>query len=175
MIKKILIGLVVIIAVFMGYVALQPAEYTISREISINASADKIFPHVNNSKLMNDWNPWMKFDPTAKVTFSGPDAGVGTKTSWEGGEKLGTGSATVYESVTNSRVKTKLEYSEPFVMSQDAEISLTPAENQTIVRWSVSGKNNLIGRAMCIFMNMDKMVGGTFEEGLKNLKATLES
>ena len=41
--------------------------------------------------------------------------------------------------------------------------------------WSMSGKNNFLARAMCLFMNMDKMVGGDFEKGLANLKAIAEA
>lgn len=41
----------------------------------------------------------------------------------------------------------------------------------TVVTWSMSGKNNFIARAFCLFVNMDKMVGGEFEKGLENLKS----
>ncbi len=40
--------------------------------------------------------------------------------------------------------------------------------------WKVDGQNNFVGRLMCIFMNMDKMVGGMFEKGLAKLKTTVE-
>ena len=116
----------------------------------------------------------MELDPQAKVTFTGPEEGVGAKTSWAGGKDLGTGSATVTESIPNSIVKTKLEYAEPFVMIQFAEITLTPNGNQTVVRWSVSGENKFIGRIFCFFMNMDEMIGGTFQKGLNKLKGIVE-
>lgn len=35
----------------------------------------------------------------------------------------------------------------------------------------MSGKNNFIAKAMCLVMNMDKMVGGQFEQGLAQLKS----
>jgi hypothetical protein len=38
----------------------------------------------------------------------------------------------------------------------------------------MSGKNNFIARAFCLFVNMDKMVGGEFEKGLENLKSVTE-
>jgi hypothetical protein len=39
----------------------------------------------------------------------------------------------------------------------------------------MSGKNNFIGKAFCLFMNMDKMIGGQFEKGLTDMKAVVES
>ena len=175
MFKIIGIGVLVIIVALVGYAAVQPSEYFISREISIRASADKIFPHLNNAKLMNAWSPWAELDPKAKMSFTGPEEGVGSRTSWADGEQLGTGSATVVESVPNERVRTKLEYIKPFEGVQDAEMSIKPSGTGSLVIWSVRGQNNLIGRLMCMFMNMDKMVGGTFEKGLSTLKSRVES
>jgi hypothetical protein len=37
------------------------------------------------------------------------------------------------------------------------------------------GQNNFVARAICLFMNQDKMVGGYFEKGLENLKAVVEA
>ena len=95
---------------------------------------------------MNSWNPWMELDPKAKITFSGPEAGAAAKTSWEGDGKLGTGSATVVKAILNSKVKTKLEYTKPYSMTQSAEMELETKGNQTLIRWTVSGENQFIGR-----------------------------
>ena len=59
-------------------------------------------------------------------------------------------------------------------MKQTAEISLRPSGDHSIVKWSVTGHSQFIGRFMCIFMNMDKMVGGSFEQGLAKLKVIAE-
>ena len=39
----------------------------------------------------------------------------------------------------------------------------------------MTGKNNFIAKAMCMFMNMDKMIGGQFEKGLAAMKAVAEA
>ena len=174
MIKKIGMWLGVILVVFLGYVAIQPADYVVSREITINASPEKIFPYLNTSKLANEWGPWFKMDPKAKAVVTGPEAGVGSKTSWSGGDKLGTGSASIVGSVPNERVDIKLDYTEPYEMHQDTGYLIKPAGAQSTVVWAVRGKNNFMGRLMCTFMNMDKMVGGMFEQGLADLKKMVE-
>ena len=37
------------------------------------------------------------------------------------------------------------------------------------------GKKNFISKAFCLFMSMDKMVGGQFEQGLASVKAIVEA
>jgi uncharacterized protein YndB with AHSA1/START domain len=175
MLKKIGLGVLAVVVLFLGYVAAQPADYTVSREITINAPAEKIFPYLNSSKLADQWGPWKEVDPQAQMVFSGPDEGVGAKTSWDSSGQLGTGSATIVNAVPNQRVDIKLEYSKPMSMTQDSVYSIKPAEGgQHVVAWTVQGKNSFMGRVMCVFMDMDKMVGGMFEKGLSNLKNQVE-
>jgi hypothetical protein len=38
----------------------------------------------------------------------------------------------------------------------------------------MSGQNNFLARAICVFVNMDEMVGGQFEQGLAQMKAVVE-
>ncbi len=175
MFKKIGIGLVVVVGLFLGYGALQKPEYTVARDVSIHASPAVIFPYINDSKKMDSWNPWTEVDPQVKISFSGPEAGVGAKTSWESKGRMGVGSATISESVPFERVVTDLAYTKPMRMVQTAQITLTPSGPETVVSWSVSGKNNFLFRCMGVFCNMDKMVGGTFANGLTKLKALVES
>jgi hypothetical protein len=174
MIKKIGLGLFVIIGLILGYAAMQSPDYRVSREITIHAPAEKIFPFLNSSKLAEQWGPWLETDPQAKMSYSGPDAGVGSRASWDSPDQLGTGSATIVESIPNKQVGIKLEYVKPMNMSQDSIYLIEPAGNQSLVRWTVTGKNSLLGRVMCIFVNMDKVVGGMFEKGLSNLKTVAE-
>lgn len=175
MLKKIALAVLVLIVLFCGYVATRPADYLISREITIHAPAEKIFPYLNNMKMSELWSPWVELDPQATMTYTGPADGVGSKMAWESGEKLGTGSATITESVQNQRVGFKLEYTKPMTMSQEGAYELKSNGDQTTMVWSVWGKNNFLGRMMSLFVNMDKMVGGTFEKGLSKLKSVVES
>lgn len=174
MLTKVLVGLGVLIAGLFLYVAFQPSEFTISRELTIKASPEALFPYINSSKKSYEWMPWKEADPNAQMNYSGPEEGVGAKTTWDSKGQMGTGEALVVESTPNQSVKTQLTYTRPMNMSQMAEVSLTPAAEGTVVRWSVSGNNTFLGRLMCVFMNMDKMVGGQFEKGLANLRAQVE-
>lgn len=174
MLINILIGLAAVIALFLIYAALRPANYEISREITLNARREKVFPFLNTRSLANSWNPFLKNDPTLKVSFEGPEVGVGAVTKWADGKQTGTGSATVTESVPNEKVTIRLDYVKPFVGTQEAVYLLQGQGNQSVVTWKVSGKNAFFPRLMCMFMNMDKMVGGAFEQGLAELKTQVE-
>ncbi len=39
----------------------------------------------------------------------------------------------------------------------------------------MSGKNKLIAKGIGLFMNMDKMIGGQFKQGLAQMKSAVEA
>lgn len=174
MLKKILLGVIVVIAGFLVYVAVQPADYLIAREVVINAKPESIFSHLNNSKKLNAWMPWADSDPNVKMNYSGPTDGIGATTSWESTGSMGVGRAVIIQSIANQNVKTQITYEKPMVMEQVSDMTLTAKNGGTAVKWSVVGKNSFMGRLFCTFMNMDKMVGGEFEKGLNKLKNIVE-
>lgn len=175
MVSKIFIGIAAVVALFLIYVALQPSDYVISREVEIRASPEEIFPFINDQRELDRWMPWAKLDPQIQMNFSGPESGVGSKASWTSSGDMGVGSSTIVESIPNEKTRFALEFQKPFEMTQTAEISIQPSDDASIVRWSAEGKNNFIGRLMCVFMNMDEVVGKNFEKGLSELKQLAEA
>jgi len=175
MLKKILLGLLAVIAVFAAYVALLPSDFRITRSATIAAPPAAVFEHVNDFHKWEAWSPWAKLDPNAKATFEGPEAGPGAVFKWSGNNEVGEGTMTVTESRPPQLVRINLEFVKPMAGTSTAEFTFQPQGEQTNVTWSMFGQNNFISRAICMFMNQDKMVGGYFEKGLANLKATAES
>lgn len=174
MLKKVLIVIAVVLTGFLIYVAVQPAESTISREIVINATPESIFPYINSSQKMHDWMPWRDSDPEMKMEFSGPPEGVGSTSTWKSPGEMGEGSSVIVESNENRSVKSQLKYVKPMEMSQLAEVTLTPVEGGTQVKWSVDGHNGFVFRMVGIIMNIEKMVGDQFDRGLAKLKSIVE-
>ena len=82
MLKKILIALAAIIAVFLIVVALQPSEFKVERSATVAAQPAAVFDQVNDFHKWEAWSPWAKLDPNAKVTFEGPPRGP--ERSWPG-------------------------------------------------------------------------------------------
>jgi hypothetical protein len=175
MLKKILIALALLIVALVAVVAFQPAEFRITRAARIAAAPEVVFPLFNDFRKWNDWSPWAKVDPNAKYTFEGPDAGVGAKFAWAGNNEVGEGVMTITESKPSERVAMKLEFFKPFAATSTTEFTLQPDGGGTAVTWSMSGRNNFIAKAVGMFMDCDKMVGGDFEKGLANLKAVVET
>ena len=175
MIIKILIAIAVIVVVFAIIVALQPSEFRIVRSATISAPAPTIFAQVNDFHKWEAWSPWAKLDPAAKATYEGPSAGTGAVFRWAGNKEVGEGSMTITESRPSDLIRIKLEFLKPFAATNAAEFTFRPDGNQTTVTWSMEGKNNFIARAVCLFMNMEKMVGGQFEKGLAQMKSVAEA
>ena len=63
----------------------------------------------------------------------------------------------------------------PLAGTNAAEFTFTPRGNQTAVRWTMTGRQNFITKTVCMFMSMDKMVGGQFEQGLAQMKSVAEA
>lgn len=175
MLKIILISLAVIVLVFVIVVAMQPAKFRVARSVKIAAPASVVFPHVNDLHLWQAWSPFVKLDPSAKTTFDGPSVGVGSKMSWDGNKEMGAGAMTVTETRPNEFVKFLLEFTRPFVATNTADFTFKTEGDQTEVTWGMSGNNNFIFKAVGLFMNCDKMIGPTFEQGLADLKALSEA
>jgi hypothetical protein len=176
--KKMLIGLYIvagIVVVFLIVVATRPAEFSVSRSAIISAPPTAIFPHVNELKKWEAWNPWGKIDPAMRLTYEGPPSGVGASYSWAGNREVGEGRGTITGSRAHELVQLKLEFFKPMAGVSTAEFTFKPQGNQTEVTWAMTGKNNFIAKAMCLFMNMDKMIGGQFEKGLAAMKAVAEN
>lgn len=170
MFVKILIGIVVIIAAFFGYVAMQPSDFRISREIKINTAPAVPFEQVNDLHKFDVWNPWSKIDPQAKQTFEGPLAGKGASSSWEGNREVGSGRMTITDSQPNKLIQMKLEMFKPFTATNEVAFTFKPEGPQTTVSWIISGQANFISKIFCVFFNRDKMIGKQFEKGLEQLK-----
>jgi hypothetical protein len=81
---------------------------------------------------------------------------------------------TIVESKPNELVKIKLEFTRPMPTTCDTTFTVEPQGDQTEVTWSMAGKRNFIGKALCLAMDMNGMIGGQFDQGLTNIKQIVE-
>ena len=175
MLKKIFLALIALMVVFAVVVTLQPASYRIFRSVKIAAPPATVFAQVNDFHKWDAWSPWAKLDPAMKTTFEGPDAGTGAIYKWVGNKDVGEGQMTLLESKPNELVRIKLDFLKPFADTSTTEFTFQPDGDQTNVNWSMSGNRNFVSKAVCLFMNLDKLIGGDFEKGLAKLKADAEA
>ncbi len=178
MLKKILIGAAGLVALTIVVVlilaAMKPDEFRVERSATINASADKIFPLINDLHAFGTWSPYEKMDPNMVRRYEGPSSDVGAVYGWSGNGNAGEGQMEIAESVPDEKVLMKLDFSKPFEAHNMVNFSLAPDGDATKVTWTMYGPVTFLPKIMHVIFDMDKMVGGQFEEGLQNLKAVAE-
>lgn len=175
MLIPILSGIAVVLACFLLFVATRPSQYQVSRSLVIGAPPAAVFPHVNTLKNWEAWNPWGRIDPHMKLTYDGPPSGPGASYAWVGNRQVGEGKATIVENQPDQSVRFKLEFFKPMAGVSDTLFTFKPQGGQTEVTWAMTGTNNFVAKAFCLFMNMDRMIGGQFEKGLADMKRAVET
>jgi uncharacterized protein YndB with AHSA1/START domain len=159
-----------------AWISLRPDNFRISRAATIDAPPERIYRVINDLHDWPQWSPWSRLDPEQKLTYAGSPLGAGAVCEWSGNNKVGSGRMTIKESSQNERIRLKLEFFRPMQAVNDAQFDLKPVgETRTEVVWTMTGHNDFMGKAVHAFMNVDKMVGGQFEQGLANLKALMET
>jgi uncharacterized protein YndB with AHSA1/START domain len=174
--KKLILGLLLVTALFAAAVAMQPDDYRVTRTATIKAPASAVFPLLNDFHNFDQWSPWAKLDPNMKTTLEGAPSGKGAVYTWKGNSDAGAGRMTITDSQPGERVAIDLEFEEPFASSSKTVFELAPAPGGVSVTWSMTGKNNFLSKAFCLLMGgMDRMVGPDFEKGLTQLKIAAEA
>ncbi|RDC55462.1 polyketide cyclase [Pedobacter chinensis] len=171
---KILIGIIVVLAiVFVVGSFFLPKTYSVSRSTVINAPDSVVYKNIADFNEFYKWNPWVKMEPTAKTTFTGTPATPGHVYEWKGKE-TGSGYMKIIKVEPGKLVDMELKFIEPFESLANTKFDIIPEGSSNKVTWTMSGENNMIGKWMCVFVSMDKMIGKDFEDGLKSLKEKSE-
>jgi carbon monoxide dehydrogenase subunit G len=170
----ILLVVVIALAGLFLYAASQPDNFTVSRTLNINAAPEKIFLFLNDFNLWGRWSPYEKMDPAMRRTIAGASSGVGATYAWAGNGKVGAGEMLITASTPSTLVALDLNMRKPMRASNKVTFNLVPNGVGADVTWAMHGSSPFIAKLMGVVMNMDKMVGKQFEEGLANLKRLVE-
>jgi uncharacterized protein YndB with AHSA1/START domain len=167
-----LLGIAVLGAAAVSAIAArQPDTFRVERSARIAAPAGRIFPLINDLRLMNGWNPFIKMDPGATGSYLGPASGVGATYDFRG---RNSGSMRITDAAEPSRVTMSLHMLGLMETRNTVVFQLAPQDGGTRVSWSMEGPNPFLGKVMHVLFDMDKMVGGAFEQGLADLKSQAE-
>jgi hypothetical protein len=179
MVKKIVLGILLVLVVIVGGVAIlaamQPATYQVERTSTMAAPSAVVFAHVNDFRKWDAWSPWAKRDPNAKNSYEGSSEGKGAIFKWSGNSDVGEGQMTILESQPNELIKIKLDFVRPFEDTSIVEFKFKDAGEKTQVKWEMHGEHNFMSKVMCIFASMDSMIGPDFEMGLASMKEVVEA
>jgi uncharacterized protein YndB with AHSA1/START domain len=176
MVKKLILAVIsLFVAVpllVMAIAATRPATYLVARSIAVSAPPDAVYAEIVDFRRWERWSPWARLDPNQKTTLAGE--GLGAVYTWSGDDKVGAGRMTIVEAVPGSKVGIKLEFLRPWESTNETSFLVARDGGGSRLTWLMKGTHGFVGRAMSIFMDMDKMIGPDFEKGLAALKSDVE-
>ena len=166
--------LAVVVLAVLGLAWTRPAQVQVSRSVRIDAPPEKVYSLIADLHAFNRWNPWAKMDPDIALHYEGPESGVGAMSAWES-RKVGTGRMTITETEAPNRIAIQLDFVEPFASRNFASFALTERAGSTEVVWEMHGPVSFLQRIIGLFVDMEKMMGRSFDDGLAELRRIAES
>jgi hypothetical protein len=172
MLKKLLIGLVLVVAVLALVGMAFPRTITVTRSATMQAPAAAIYAEIASPRAWPAWSPWNKRDPQMAITFSGPESGTGARWDWKS-ESQGDGGMVFTRAVAPTSVDFELTIVGMGPPST-GRFTLTPAGAGTTVEWTMTSDMGAgpIGRWFGLFF--PRMIRKDFDDGLAAIKAKVE-
>lgn len=164
----------VVVAGVLMIAARKPDTLSIERSIEIHATPENIFALIDDFHNWSQWAPQDREDPTIRRSFSGPESGVGAESEWTSEGRAGAGHMAITESVAPERAVIDVQFVKPFVAHNVNTFALEPDGAATKVTWRMQGTNVYMLKLMSVLVNMDRMMGEHFENGLRDLKSAAE-
>lgn len=175
-VKWILIVIVVIIAIPLIGALFIKGDYAVEREISIGKPKQVVFDYVKLLKNQDNFSVWATMDPNMKKTYTGTDGTVGFIAAWDSQiDSVGKGEQEIKKIAEGERLDFELRFKVPFESTDYAYMTTEGIDStQTKVKWGFTGKIPYPMNFICLFMNMDAMLGPQLGKGLDNLKGVME-
>lgn len=145
---------------------LLPRKVVVTRHADVALSPEDVIARVASTEGFQTFNPYCTTDPDLKITPFGPASGVGSGFRFEGKEGKGTQTVT---DVTATSVTHLIDLGAMGKPVQTIEAKAT--DTGARVTWTVTSDMgfNPVFRIFGLFM--DRMLGTTYELGLKNIAA----
>ena len=176
LIKKILLGLAILIIIPLVIALFTKKNYSVEREIQIKKSKTEVFEYIKFLKNQDNFSKWALMDPQMEKTYKGVDGTVGFVSSWNSkNPDVGKGEQEIKSIIEGERIEYELRFIEPFQSTEKAFlVTEVISEKETKVKWGFNGHMKYPMNLMMLFMDFEKMIGDDFNTGLHNLKNILE-
>lgn len=145
---------------------LLPRKVVVTRHMDVSLLPESVIERVSSTEGFQTFNPYCTTDPKLKITPFGPASGVGSGFCFEGKEGKGT------QTVTGLTADSVTHLIDLGAMGKPVQtIEAKPFGTGARVTWTVASDMgfNPIFRVFGLFM--DRMLGKTYELGLKNIAA----
>jgi len=168
-------SILALVVLLLIVISSRPATFSVTRSVLIAAPPARVFVQVADFHAWLAWSPWEGLDPNLKRTYGSVPAGVGATYDWVGSAKVGAGGMTITEARPGEHLGIDLVFLKPFAAKNRTTFDFASSGAGTTVTWTMSGKNTFMGKACSLLMNMDRLIGGSFEKGLAQLKTVCEA
>lgn len=173
--KFFLYGSLVIIAVIAILGFTSPKTAIVQRSVVINKPVQEVFEYLVSLQNMENYSPWQAKDPKAKHIYKGTGTTVGSVHRWESEHpEVGVGEQEIKSIQVNEEIVSELRFEEPFESTSEGFFKFKSVANGTQVTWGYNGNFGFVESIIMRFMDMDKVLGGDFEQGLNKVKTILE-
>lgn len=170
--KKLLYILLGLFALYVILALFGPSEVKVERQISIAVPKSILMPKLADLQYFhNTWSPWTLLDPAMKCSYHGEAGKAGHSMNWSGNDEVGTGTLEI-TGVGIDTIYQKLS----FEGMGDAKVYIIVSDSGAFsnLSWGLMFPVGFFGRTPMLFMNMEKQLGKSYEQGLALLKQAAE-
>ena len=174
-IVKISLGVLAgVIALLLLGSLLLPSRWQVERSIDIGVAPGVVFPYVNNLSKWPEWTSWYRREPRPVTQYSGPEEGVGARSTWQ--DASGQGEMDITVSVPDWGITYNLSLGHGEFVAR-GEILLAPIDqgSGTRVTWRTRGDSGMNPLAKYVQLFMNPMIAADFQQSLERLKQVLEA
>jgi uncharacterized protein YndB with AHSA1/START domain len=163
-----------LIAAALGLAALKPPRFRVGRELLILAPPARVFALLDDLRSWERWAPQEGDAATVRRSYGGAARGLGAVAEWQGSGRAGAGRMEIVEAQAPARLVVQVDFLRPFRARNFNEFTLEPFGQGTLVRWSMDGSNVFVLKLMTLWLDIDKLMGKHFEDGLAGLRRCAE-
>lgn len=175
---KILAVIIAVVALLCVIALFVEKEYTITREILINNSANNVYGYVRYHRNQKEFNHWISLDPNTEIEIRGSEDGTpGSVMYFESKDKkVGTGEWENTRFVENEKIELELRFLAPYKFTAHGTLNFVPAgEGRSRLIWEYKSGMDWPMNITLLFMDMDKIIGKDIEATLKKIKVNTEN
>jgi hypothetical protein len=174
--RLLFVFLLTLLVVLIGVGIFLPDSVRVSRQATIQASAETIYSQIADLKQFQAWSPWANLAKNVTYTYEGPASGKGATQRWQitQGDEITTGYIEVTDAKTNQRVEMRMVFSDKQSGMMTFELEPTLQQSNNLI-WTFETQFgwDLFSRYVGLFL--DDMIGKNYERGLETLKQRAES
>jgi hypothetical protein len=173
LLKYIVIGIAVLIALLFAGSFFLPSGITIKRSITIEAENKEVYYYLNDLKQWSLWSPWLADTTENEIEYSKNTLGKNAYFTWRDIKKKETGKLTILHVAKNKSLHYKVEYAD--YHTGYGTVYLQNTGKATFIVWKFESdmKRNPLNKYAALFI--EQWAGHDFENALQNLKRVCEN